>query len=407
MYRDGVYAPRAEEIIAGHVKEILRFNCFERKFRKRLVDETLEWIRITAKKLPPVPPLGILNLDNGLLEITERDAKPYYDLKKHDPGFLSVTQLPVSFDPDKNCPAWEEQIKATWPEDCVEAGLPWEIVAYFMEPRTSLQKAILLLGLGNGKSTFLSGLTAFIGQRNISNVPLQKLEEDRFARSQLLGKLGNICADLPSRDLETTAVFKRITGGDPIDAEFKFGTGFTFQNYCRLAFSANQPPVALDTCDNFFERWLVVPFSNKFRGTPNEKDSQELHAVLTSKSELSGVLNKALKARDRVKLEGFSEPESCKRAHEEFIAATDGFAGWLRNQMVVAPHAYVPKSQAFQAFNAFAARHGRPVMTETAFSLQMKKRIPNIGESRLTAGDQRPNCWVGIGLAQSGSTESK
>lgn len=84
-----------------------------------------------------------------------------------------------------------------------------------MTPDTSFQKAILLIGDGaNGKSTYLRGVQAFIGKDDTTAVNLHKLESDHFSVARLIGRLANMCPDLPSTDLASTSVFKTITGGD-------------------------------------------------------------------------------------------------------------------------------------------------------------------------------------------------
>ena len=83
--------------------------------------------------------------------------------------------------------------------------------------------------------------------------------------ARLVGKLANICPDLPSTDLTGTSVFKSITGGDSLLAERKFEESFEFVPYARLVFSANLPPKSQDASPAFFRRWLVVPFEKTFQ----------------------------------------------------------------------------------------------------------------------------------------------
>src|SRR5207302_650232 len=126
----------------------------------------------------------------------------------------------------------------TFPPDA--RAVAWEILADLLTPDRSIQKAALLAGEGgNGKSRFLAATSAFAGRRNVANLSLHKIEADRFAAARLLGKLANICADLPSDHLTGTSVFKAITGGDAIAAEYKYRDSFEFAPFCRLLFSAN------------------------------------------------------------------------------------------------------------------------------------------------------------------------
>jgi len=72
--------------------------------------------------------------------------------------------------------------------------------------------------------------------------------------ARLVGRLANICPDLPATDLVSTSVFKAITGGDPLVAEYKFRDSFEFIPYTRLVFSANHPPKSQDASPAFFRR---------------------------------------------------------------------------------------------------------------------------------------------------------
>src|SRR5581483_11001589 len=146
-------------------------------------------------------------------------------------------------------------VLSTFPSDAVV--IAYEIPAWLVTPDTSIQKAILLLGDGaNGKSTYLCLVIAFIGRRNCSAVSLHKLEADRFSIARLVGRLANICPDLPGTDLTSTSIFKAITGGDELQGERKFADAFEFTPFARLLFSANHPPRSSDASSAFFRRWL-------------------------------------------------------------------------------------------------------------------------------------------------------
>lgn len=182
-----------------------------------------------------------------------------------------------------------------------------------MLPDTSRQKTILALGEGaNGKPTWLAQLVAFIGKRNCCAMSLHKLETDRFAASRLVGKLANICSDIPSAHLESTSTFKAITGGDRIPGEYKYREPFDFLPFVRLVFSANHPPRSSDATYAFFRRWEVVPFNRTFEGE-EQIPRHVLDAQLSEPKELSGLLNKALDALPGLRANGFTETKSMAR----------------------------------------------------------------------------------------------
>ena len=120
------------------------------------------------------------------------------------------------------------------------------------------QKFIVLLGPGGiGKSTAAGLVSRVIGKRNMSAVPLQRLNE-RFQSTALMYKLLNSSTDIPATSMDQTSVVRLITGEDPVPAEFKGGKIFHFDNYARLLFSANEMPAVLSENPAAFYRRLLV-----------------------------------------------------------------------------------------------------------------------------------------------------
>jgi P4 family phage/plasmid primase-like protien len=143
--------------------------------------------------------------------------------------------------------------------------LLFEIIGYCLLPAYPMHKAFMLIGTGaNGKSTFLTLVRKILGEYNVASISLQDLNERRFAPINLLGKLANIFADLPSKPLTYTGIFKILTGEDPITADRKFRDYITFNNVAKLIFSANELPDTKDLTPAFFDRWILIEFPNRF-----------------------------------------------------------------------------------------------------------------------------------------------
>jgi putative DNA primase/helicase len=268
-----------------------------------------------------------------------------------------------------------------------------------MLPNTSIQKAVLLSGEGaNGKSVFLNLLVTFLGRSNASAVSLHRLESNRFSVARLIGKLANICPDLPSEHLAGTSVFKAITGGDSLQAEYKHRDSFDFIPFARLVFSANHLPRSQDSSHAFFRRWLVVPFLRTFE--PHEQIPRRiLDARLLAARELSGLLNRALDALPRLNDQrGFSEPASVRDAWRDFHATTDPLAVWLDQYTIDDPNGYVPMDTLRASYNAHAARRGQPGMNKTAFGRALRRLRPEVKDKQRTVGGQPKWCYAGISL---------
>lgn len=340
----------------------------------------------------------VINLENGLLDVRTKVLKP------HTPKFLSTIRIPVTYDSQADCPRITQFFREVlWPEDI---PVMEELFGYCLIPDYSIQKGFLFLGEGaNGKSTLLSLLKAFIGRDNCSNVPWHALELDKFALSALDGKLVNLFADIPSRGLNLTSSFKMLTGGDDIGTDKKFRNRYSFVNFARLVFSANKPPRVYDEDSfAFWRRWAIIDFPNEFTG---EKDDKEILAKLTTKKELSGLLNLALEGMRRLLDQGrYSYSKTVEGTTEIYLRAADPVYAFVQDRCKQDPDAYVSKEELYAAFTEYCQACHLPVKKPNSFAraLQNQSHVkvssirPQVGEERITA-------WRGISLISSGGID--
>lgn len=392
IFRGGTYLSDGASIVRQKVKQLLERMRLSAKWSSRKAEEVVKYIAVDAPMLWDRPKADVINVLNGLLDVNTRTLSP------HSPDYLSPVQLPVKFDPQASCPAWDKFVIDVFPGD--SEAIAWEIPAWLMTPDTSIQKAVLLMGDGaNGKSTYLRAVLAFIGRHNVAAISLQRLEGDRFSVARLVGRLANICPDLPSEDLSSTSIFKAITGGDALPAERKFEESFEFVPFTRLIFSANHAPKSQDASPAFFRRWVVVPFERIFHeGAPGTIPRDQLDAMLADPAELSGVLNKALGALATIRRNGLSESDSSRRAMDEFRQTTDPLAVWLDRNTVVDPEAVIPADRLLQEYNQECAAKGRPFLTKTALGLAIAQLRPNVEKYQRTINSKITWCYIGIGM---------
>ncbi len=392
VYRSGSYHPDGASFVGQQVKRLLVRMRLASKWTSHKSDEVVKYLSVDAPLLWERPPRDQVNVLNGLLDVNTLKLSP------HSSDFLSPVQLPVKFDPTARCPMWDKFVSEVFPGD--SEAIAWEIPAWLMTPDTSIQKAILLMGDGaNGKSTYLRAVLAFIGKHNTAAVSLHRLENDRFSAARLIGKLASICPDLPSTDLASTSVFKAITGGDALQAEYKFKESFDFIPYARLVFSANHPPKSQDASPAFFRRWLVMAFERTFaEDAPDTIPSDELDAMLANPTELSGVLNKALEAIARIRTRGFSESSSTSRAMDEFRQATDPLAVWLDRNTFLQTDGVTPQDHLHREYCRNCTDLGRPIISKTAFGRAMKKLRPTVTDYQRTVNGGLTWCYIGLSL---------
>ena len=195
------------------------------------------------------------------------------EISDHTSGIVTRIKLDVAYDPDAKCPRWERFLA-----DCqTDVVLLQEIAGFGLMPDYSIQKACMLLGPGGqGKSVFLRVITSIYGRQNVSSVMLQDFFEDKFASSQLYGKILNVAGDICDATLSSSSVFKVLTGDDSISAQFKGKDRFEFFNRAKMIFSANKLPPTKDKTVGFYRRWVICELKRTMVEHPNPRLAAEL-----------------------------------------------------------------------------------------------------------------------------------
>jgi putative DNA primase/helicase len=391
-YERGVYVPGGEFLIRQRVKHLLLELSKAEKWTRKLAREVTEFILLDTPELEATPSSDFINLENGILDVRTGELRP------HSPKVLSTIRIPIAFDAQSSCPRIDEFIGEVFPKDSTH--LAWEILGDLVTPDRSIQKAVCLVGEGgNGKGVFAQLAVRFVGPNNVAHLSLQKIEKDRFAVAGLYQKLANICTDLPSERLEDISLFKAITGCDRITGEFKYQNAFQFTPFARLIFSANHLPTSRDASVAFFDRWLVIPFEKRFRGTSREIPRRTLDSNLSSSREISGALNRALPALRKIRWEArFTETPSTREQWKEFQRATNPLGLWLEAETIASGSALVAQDELHAAYALACDKANRPILTRQMFGRALRRLRPDLKEAQRTIGGSRRWVYLGIGM---------
>jgi len=380
-YENGVYQSGGEARLRRKALDLLGDQ-----YLPSHVYQAVEWIR-TKLCGEPVQEFnledGFINVENGLVNWRTGELIP------HTPNRYSSIRIPVTYDPSATCPEIEKFFSEIVPADAVPTL--YELFGYCLIPTNRYQKAFLLHGTGaNGKSTLLKLLERFVGPNNVSNVPLQRLEKDKFKVALLKDKLINVFADISHKGLDTSSTFKALTGEDRINAEFKGKDGFDFRPFARLIFSANVPPTSSDVSNGFFRRWIVIPFPNSFEG---RQDPHLLHR-LTTPENLSGLLNLALHGLRRLdRQNGFTMGPSLAEALKKYQQEADNISGFLAECCKVEQGLTYPRKDLYLRYTEWCLENGLKATTKKKFNQRLQEQVPNLEIGRERLG---PEVWKGL-----------
>jgi len=355
-YRDGVYH-QAED---NHYRRIIQKQLFPENSTMGHINDSLgQWtlkIRRSTVALNPNP--SLINLKNGLYDLGSGLLGP------HDPNYLSTIQMGTAYDPDAQAPRFMAFLK-----DCLDEEtrlLVQEIFGYLLIPETCAQKAFVFVGDGGaGKSTLLSvAQDLLLGRGNVSNVPWQSLD-DRFKTAELFGKLANIFADLPSKNIDDNGMFKSITGEDMIIAERKNKDPFAFKATARLVFSCNEIPKNLgDRSEAFYRRLVIVPF---LPAKPVALRDLKLKDRLAE--EAPGIFNWALQGLKRLKANAFRFTSSQKSSNalDNYRIGGSSVLTFVDECCVVDSSRQVSSTQLYHAYKKYTQDFGMRAVSQKRF----------------------------------------
>jgi len=335
----------------------------------------------------------VVNVGNGLLDLKTLELRP------HTPDYLSTAQINVAYNKDAKAPRIQKFLREVAKSG--DIALIEEIIGWLLWPDYNVHKALMLIGCGrNGKGTLLRLITAFLGKKSISNVTLQDLIADRFAKADLYGKLANIGGDLPSKDLSDTAAFRNLTGGDDNRAQEKYRPAFSFRNKAKMMFSANVLPRSPDDTFAFFSRWILLEFLNVFDPQKGTGDP-DLDAKLQTPEELSGLLNIALAGLERLRANGwkFSYDKTVEDVEIMYKRNANPVYAFLLDECEPGEATdYIEKTLFYNRFKDYAQTHGiRPLSSKKFSELLIDQTEVPVTTFRpyIEHGD-RPMCWQGV-----------
>jgi len=362
--KSGLYLRDGENFVKKKVEEIMseldqaEFTTIG--FVREVTGHIKRSTYVNREKINGDPDL--LVVQNGIIRLTDQQLLP------HSPKEVFTIGIPVSYATDAICPRIDSFIpQIVKPEDI---ALLYELVGWCLDRKSPIQKLFFLLGSGaNGKSTYLNLLRKFLGPENCSAASLQGLADSRFSMAQLSDKLANIFPDLPASGIRDAAVIKGLTGGDTMLAENKFERPFNLQNTAKLIFSANKAPRLSEDSDAIWRRLVIVDFPNQFIGSQADGN---LISKLTSGEELSGLLNAALEALQRLRQQkAFTVGASMESVRRKYLLNSNPVPVFIEERCGRDIKFLVTKDDLYEAFLQFCEDTGTNILGKKAFGARL------------------------------------
>jgi len=324
---------------------------------------------------------------NGVVDIETGEMSEF------NPNYYFQSRLPVEYDPDAECPRFEEFLDDVCPDDKIPQLQ--EFLGYCLQPRMDHKKALLLLGPTDaGKSVFLDGIEALFGDDSKTALSVQYLANERWGEAELVGKMVNIRHDLDSTDIKNAGKIKELTAGNQVRAERKNQHPFMFSPRTKHIFAANQPPSRSSEDDGFWNRWLTVVFPERI---PRSEQDSRLTEKLTTDEELSGILNWAIEGYQRLGKQGHftnePKPRDNQRMWEQYGNSVERF---ISRRLSREPAGVVRQDEAYAAYEEFAKGQSMEVATKHKFTSTLKEKDASTKQRRFDG--ERKRVYTGYTL---------
>jgi putative DNA primase/helicase len=423
VFRDGAYSKRHDDEMKAEVRTFIQDRFATQRVRDRdghirnvtenmvmnvlaairaavLVPYDVEqpvWLTNDGKTDTSVPTdeLGWLAMSNGLVRVSEV-MKGTATVKPHTPRWFSPNVLPYAYNPDAKCPKWERFVGVALDGDHERIAVLQEWTGLLTVPVMRFQKFVLLQGPPQtGKGTYQRVITAFIGKRNISNLPVEEFG-NRFQLDATIGKLLVMSPEAKTIPPHAVGTLKSFTGEDDLETDRKFKSKVQFRPTAKLMIVTNERLPMTDKSGALARRLLPMPFYSVIpEGEKNVRLTEELLR------ELEGIFIWAMAGLKRLlDKQAFSPSQVIREEVEEYDHTSNPTKEFIQSRLERGMD-HLETQAIYEAYELDALSAGITPESEGEFVRQLKALFPWSRRKKIGRLTGRP--WGYTGLRWKGS----
>jgi putative DNA primase/helicase len=292
---------------------------------------------------------------------------------------ICLNRFPVRYDPGAKKPElWLRFLNTLLdPEDIPALQ---QFMGYSFIPMTKAQAMLLMYGEGGeGKSRIGLVMRMLLGDA-MSMTSIQKIENNRFARADLVGKLLLVDDDMDMSALTKTNYIKTlVTLEDKFDIERKGQQSEQQRLYCRFMLFGNGSLKALhDRSYGFYRRQVII----KVR--PRDKDRQDDPFLIEKLAlEKEGIFLWALQGlQDLVRQQfHFTISEKSQQLLKEQLRDANNVIAFMSSEgyLLFDKNAVITSSQLYDVYKIWCQENVENAMVPKSFLTEVKKLQDDYG----------------------------
>ncbi|MDX3295118.1 phage/plasmid primase, P4 family [Streptomyces scabiei] len=341
--RQEIHRMGAALVLAGETQKARGFTMTTRIDALMTELRSVPTVHVDASEFDNRPDL--LSFKNGTVNLRTGELRP------HDKRDMLTYRLALDYNPQAECPRWEQFLTEIFPGDPEMPGYFQRLIGYGITGDNSEQCFCVCWGKGaNGKSVATDTLTAVF--RAISRTtPFATFEEKPSGGipndlAALRGSRLVMASEGESGKPMSESVLKRVTGKDEIAARFLRQEFFTFKPTFLLLLATNHRPKFKGADEGLWRRVKLLPFTRYF--APHERD-YGLDVKLMQEAE--GIAAWAVRGAVQWYRGGLKDPSAITRASNEYRATSDALAGFLPGVLEHCEDSHIMNGN--DAFNAY------------------------------------------------------
>lgn len=338
--------------------------------------------------------LFLLNTDSGIVNLETGEISPF-DSKRM---MSKNTNTKVSYEEPIT---WVNFLKSIFRRDdeketeeiveCIQ-----QCLGYTLSASTEEQCMFILYGTGsNGKSTFSEQIAKMMGDYGCSTPSSTLMQQKGGNSSSVMYSIAKLqyaryveIGETDDGERLAEATVKRLTGGDTISAQFKFGHEFDFKPKFKIWMSTNNRPVVRGTDFGIWRRMFLFPLLRTFTGAEKDRDLPRKLDLEREK-----ILGWTIKGFQKFRAnKGIFMPECLKMDVEKYKEQMDVISLFIKKQCAIINNYKTPCRILYQNYKSWAKDSTEFIIRESKFDEELTKK-----GIRTTIFDNEP-CYVGIKL---------
>lgn len=240
---------------------------------------------------------------------------------------------------------------------------------------TKYGRILLLVGkAGSGKSQVLEMYRNLVPKGSACVVPPHRLHEDYHAIN-LHGKALNAVTEVDKGVIKNESAIKAIAHGEHITARAVRRETVTFRALCAHVFCANELPELVAPDPSFYDRWALVRFRRRLRGT---SDAIKGIGKRVAREELGLLVSWVVECGKKLRSRGdFALTPQHQHLIKKWQSRGDSVAAWLAEDTTeVEPGTpavrWPTMSDLFDRYLGWSSRGRFQVVNRTEFTRRLK-----------------------------------